>query len=99
MARSPRAGHIAFRHIFFMGKARDELLRRLGEKPCSQERYTDAELMSIRYARYAAQKRLPPEIERLRREHAAGSPAESIRTDPSTAAAGPSRKASVPRHR
>ena len=50
-----------------MGKERDSLIRRLGGVPVSAEGISDEELCRRRFARYARQGRLPPEIESLRR--------------------------------
>lgn len=54
-----------------MGKERDDLIRRLGEKPLAdRDDISDEKLMKERMAQYARKGRLPPEIEALRRKEA-----------------------------
>jgi len=49
-----------------LGEERDRLIRRLGGKPLSEERISDAELMAKRMDHYRREQRLPHEIEALR---------------------------------
>ena len=51
-----------------MGKERDELIRRYGGVPISEEQPSDTELMRRYIESYARQGRLPPEIEALHKE-------------------------------
>lgn len=51
-----------------MGKERDELIRRYGGVPISEEQPSDAELMRCYIESYARQGRLPPEVEALHKE-------------------------------
>lgn len=54
-----------------MGKERDDLIKRYGETPLSeQEDVKDSDLVKERMAHYARKGRLPPEIEALRRKQA-----------------------------
>lgn len=50
-----------------MGAERDKLLRRLGERPLSEEDLSDAELVRRRLEYYRKRGELPPEIAALRR--------------------------------
>ena len=51
-----------------MGKERDELIRRMGGVPVSDQNVTDEELQA-RYVRYYASKgQLPPEIYAIRKK-------------------------------
>ncbi|WP_293947636.1 hypothetical protein [Sneathiella sp.] len=51
-----------------MGKERDELIRRYGGVPISEEQPSDAELMRRYIESYSRRGRLPPEVEALRRD-------------------------------
>ena len=49
-----------------MGAERDKLLRRLGERPLSEENLSDADLVRLYLEYYRKRGDLPPEIAALR---------------------------------
>lgn len=51
-----------------MGKERDELIRRYGDVPISDEQLSDTELMRRYMESYTREGRLSPEIEALHKE-------------------------------